>query len=332
MRENDIRPDFLTEKYLYLLNKDIQLFLEQKEKFIEVFCPACGKNDYEFKFEKKGFKFVSCNFCETLFVNPRPSFKMLIDFYTNSDSVNFWDDQIFPRSENARRKKIFMPRVLRVLQLCKKYSLDKNSLIDVGAGFGTFCEEIEKLNYFENVIAVEPSMALAETCKKKGLTVIEKAIEDIDGLKASVITNFELIEHLFSPRDFLKSCYNALAKGGLFILTTPNIKGFDLLLLKEKSNNIMPPNHINYFNIKSLSILLKSCGFDILEVLTPGELDAELVRKKVINKEYDISKNPFLKNILIDEWDTLSGSFQEFLSKNKLSSHLWIVAKKSKAL
>ena len=74
----------------------------------------------------------------------------------------------------------------------------------------------------------------------------------------------------------------------------------------------MPPNHINYFNIKSLSLLLNNSGFEVLEVLTPGKLDAELVRKKILNDEYDISNNPFLKNILIDEWASLGDEFQKF--------------------
>lgn len=328
MKENEIRPDFLTQKYMALLNNDIQLLLKQKEKFIEVACPACGNKDYELKFEKKGFKFVLCKNCETLFVNPRPSFEMLISFYSDSKSFKFWDEQIFPISENSRRKKIFEPRAKRVFELVDKYSIKKDILVDVGAGFGTFCEEIEKLNIFEKVIAVEPSTSLAKTCRKKGLNIIEKPIEKVINLNADVITNFELIEHLFCPEEFIISCRKALIKGGLLIITTPNIKGFDLLLLKDKSNNVMPPNHINYFNIKSLSILLKNLGFDVLEALTPGKLDAELVRKKVLNGEYDISNDPFLKNIFIDEWTLLGENFQDFLAENKLSSHLWIVAKK----
>ncbi len=329
MKESDIRPTNLMKKYSLLLNDDSNKLLNHKDKFVYVSCPACMSSNYKFEFEKRGFKFVLCKECETLFVNPRPSFEMLIDFYTNSSCFKFWNDEVFAKSENARRKKIFTPRALRVMQLCKKYGVDSKLLLDVGAGFGTFCEEIEKLNCFKKVVAIEPSAGLAKTCKRKGLFVVEKAVEEVEGLNANVITNFELIEHLFSPREFIKSCYKLLSKDGLLIITTPNIKGFDLLLLRDKSNNVMPPNHINYFNIKSLSLLLEEGGFEILEVLTPGKLDVELVRSKVVAGEYDITQNPFLKRIIIDEWEEIGEKFQKFLSENKLSSHLWVVAKKS---
>lgn len=143
-----------------------------------------------------------------------------------------------------------------------------------------------------------------------------------------MITNFELIEHLFCPKDFVKSCYDALSSEGLLILTTPNIKGFDLVTLGKISTNIAGPNHINYFHPASLTLLLENSGFKVVEVLTPGKLDAELVRKKIISKELDITNNPFLQLILIDRWDEIGKNFQNFLSSNNLSSHMWIVAKK----
>lgn len=91
-----------------------------------------------------------------------------------------------------------------------------------------------------------------------------------------------------------------------------------------KENEIRP----DFLAQKSLSHLLNNSGFEVLEVLTPGKLDAELVRKKILNDEYDVSNNPFFKNILIDEWASLGNEFQKFLAENKLSSHLWVVAKK----
>jgi hypothetical protein len=84
--------------------------------------------------------------------------------------------------------------------------------------------------------------------------------------------------------------------------------------------------HLNYFNPRSLALLLKSHGFNILEVQTPGKLDAELVRKKALTGDHDLSEQPFLKQILIDKWEAVGERFQNFLSENGFSSHMWIVA------
>lgn len=331
MKEEEIRPNYLIEENDRLCVQDIRKVLERRNEFVEVFCPACGFRSYQIVFKKKGFTFVKCGKCETIFINPRPTFEILLNFYETSKTIKHWNEKIFPLSENSRRKKIFTPRAKKIVKLCKKYNIATGVILDVGAGFGTFCEEIKKLSIFNRVIAVESSPDLAKTCFSKGLEVIEKPIEKVNFEKlkvVNVITAFELIEHLYSPKDFLLSCAQILSKKGILILTTPNIKGFDLVTLGKLSNNIVGPNHLNYFHPDSLSYLLEHCGFEVIEVKTPGKLDAELVRKKILKGEFDISAHPFLKQILIEKWEMIGNSFQHFLAENLLSSHLWIVAKK----
>lgn len=328
MKEEDIRPDHLMRGNAKLHTEDVQHLLTRRNEFVKIPCPACELNSCQVVFEKNGFTFVSCTECETIFINPRPTFEMLTEFYATSKSIKYWNDKIFPVSEDSRRSQIFCPRAERVVELCRKHNAATKVLLDVGAGFGTFCEEIKELAIFNKVIAVEPSHDLAETCRRKGLDVIEKPIEEVDLDKVSVITNFELVEHLYWPKDFLLACGKALPGGGLLILTTPNIKGFDLLVLGKLSNNIGGPNHLNYFHPRSLSHLLRRCGFEVIEVMTPGKLDAELVRKRILSNELDVSSHPFLKYVLIDQWEATGEAFQRFLADNGLSSHLWMVASK----
>ena len=328
MKEEDIRPINLMEENEKLHKQDVKKLLKSEKFFEEVSCPACNLKKYRKIFSKGGFSFVNCENCGTVFINPRPTREILNDFYANSQSIKHWNDKIYSASENIRRKQIFSPRAKKVIDLCKKYSTNTEILFDVGGGYGTFCEEVKKFNIFKRVISVEPSKDLANTCRSKGIEVIEKPIEDVGMEKASVITNFELIEHLFSPKDFIIACYKALSKDGLLFLTTPNIKGFDLTILNKLSDNIVGPNHLNYFNCESLNRLLQSCGFKVEEVITPGKLDAEIVRNKILSGELDISNRPFLKYILIDQWEKIGLNFQKLLAYNAFSSHLWIVAKK----
>lgn len=328
MKEKDIRPDYLMRENLKLHTEDVKRLLKRKRDFVKISCPACEYPAGKTAFKKDGFTFVICLKCETIFVNPRPALEMLAEFYAISKSIRHWNDKIFPASESIRRSRIFAPRAKRVAELCRKYNVTTKTLIDAGAGFGTFCEEIKKLSIFDKVVAVEPSRDLAGTCRRKGLNVIEKPVEEAGIKEADVITNFELIEHLYRPRDFLAGCRKILSKGGFLILTTPNIRGFDLLVLGRSSNNISGPNHLNYFHADSLGRLLRRCGFDVIEMLTPGSLDAELVRKKILDNEFNVSNQPFLKMLLIDQWKNAGNAFQRFLSDNKLSSHLWAVARK----
>ncbi|MDQ7822508.1 MAG: hypothetical protein RDV48_06900 [Candidatus Eremiobacteraeota bacterium] len=102
-----------------------------------------------------------------------------------------------------------------------------------------------------------------------------------------------------------------------------------MLLLGRLSDNIGGPEHLNYFNIDSLCHLLQRCGFSIIETLTPGRLDVNIVRNKIKENETDLLANPFMKYILTEAKDEAIDSFQRFLSKNRLSSHMWVVAQKN---
>lgn len=69
-------------------------------------------------------------------------------------------------------------------------------------------------------------------------------------------------------------------------------------------------------------------GFSVLEVLTPGELDVDIVRNKIKAGEFDVSSNPFLQEVLVERGDILKGAFQKFLADNQLSSHMSVVAQR----
>jgi len=62
---------------------------------------------------------------------------------------------------------------------------------------------------------------------------------------------------------------------------------------------------------------------------TPGMLDAELVRKNLLAGALDVATQPFLRRVLIDEWERLGEPFQKFLADNRLSSHMMVVARRA---
>lgn len=328
MRESQIRPDKLMRENVKLRQIDLRQILKQKRQFVAVNCPVCGGKKSKEKWHKDGFRFVTCSACETVFINPRPTQSMLADFYQHGLSIKHWSDKIFPASEKIRRRSIFKPRAKRVKQLCFKYQVRCRLLVDVGAGFGTFGEEMNRLKLFDRTIMIEPSPDLAQICRNKGLEVIEEMIEDTRLSQVDVMTNFELIEHLFAPQEFIRACAKTLAKNGLLILTTPNIKGFDLLALGKVSDHISGPNHLNYFHPQSLTDLVERCGLKVVEVTTPGQLDTDVVRNKIIKGKYKLGKQEFLRELLINRFEELGRPWQKWLQGHNLSSHMWLVAQK----
>lgn len=329
IRENDIRPDSLFTEQAKRFASDIRRLLTRKSAFVSVLCPACDSARSRPAFEKFELSYLHCEECATIYMSPRPTPAILEHYYSTSENYAYWNEYIFPASENARRERIVRPRARRLAEICARHGIPREILLEVGAGFGTFCDEIGKLGLFSRAIAVEPTPGLAASCRAKGLEVLEMPIEhvNLESERVNVVASFEVVEHLFSPQDFVRACARLLSPGGALVLTCPNVKGFDIATLGPLSDAI-DVEHLNYFHPESLSLLVARCGLETIEVITPGELDAELVRKKALGGLFDLSRFPFLKRILLDEWDRLGDPFQRFLSDNGLSSHLWLVARK----
>jgi len=129
-------------------------------------------------------------------MNPRATPEILDDFYSQSAVYAYWNKTVYPASEELRREKIVKPRVKRILEICDKFKIPKKCLVEAGAGFGTFCDEVKKTGEFQRVVAIEPS-ATAKSCRQKGIETIEDFIENIKTLKfaPNVVASFEVIEN-----------------------------------------------------------------------------------------------------------------------------------------
>ena len=330
MKEEDIRPEALFNQYLSLAQQDAITYFKNKP-YYRIACPACGSENNSFQFQKIGFDYEECELCKTLFVNPRPHGDAFSEFYFDSPSVRFWATNFYKETENSRRIRLIQPKAHLVKNYIEKYynsDNDDSCILDIGAGYGVFCEELQKiLKIGIPVIAIEPAQSLQKICHEKGITTIPKFFEDVitddlNGKKIVAATSFELLEHLHDPEVFIEHCSRLLSPGSLLIMTTLNWQGFDLQVLRDKSNSIFPPAHINFFTPSSLAILLERHGFDICELSTPGKLDVDIVAKRP-----DLIKNPFIKIIASGD-ETMKNDFQIFLQKSNLSSHMMVVARK----
>ncbi len=326
MKEEEIRKRDVFNKYLELVEKDVKDFFEFNS-FIETNCPACGSSDFLFEFEKLSFKYVSCKACATLFVNPRPTFEILREFYSKSPSTIFWVNEFFKPVADVRREKIFRPRaeyISNMLAGNRRYVIG-----DIGAGFGLFLEELRKILPDNQFIAIEPSQEMADICYSKGIEVQCMFLEEINEMKGrfDLLTVFELIEHLFDPGLFLDHARNLLKPNALLYLTTLNVYGFDIQTLWGKSKSVVPPHHLNFFNPTSIKYLLEKIGFEIIEISTPGILDWDIVEGMIKNENVDMGR--FWNLLANEENEKCKREFQNWISRNSLSSHMRVVAKKT---
>ncbi|MCH8005195.1 MAG: class I SAM-dependent methyltransferase [Planctomycetes bacterium] len=330
LRENEIRPDHLRAGQAEALRRDVKRLQATRDAFVACSCPACEQDRPRPRFHKHGFDWTECGSCGTCYMNPRPTETILADYYAGSELYAYWAEHVFPASDAARREKIHAPRLDRIVAECDRLGIARGTLLEVGAGYGTFCSLAAQRGAFSRIIAIEPTVDHDGCRCGPRVQWIARRIEEVsdDELPpVDVACSFETIEHLLNPRAFVEDCGRRLRGGGLLVLTCPNVRGFEVEVLGAAAPAVQP-EHINLFHPDSLRGLVERCGLDVIEVTTPGRLDAELVRKAVLAGDFDLSGQCFLRRVLRDEWERLGGPFQEFLAQNGLSSHMWLMARK----
>lgn len=327
MKESEIRPEALLRRYLELSEEDADRCFGNEPR-AQIPCVACGSPQIEPAFDKHGFAYGLCCDCGTLYQTPRPALSAFEAFYRNSVSSNYWAEVFFPAVAEARREKIFRPRVERLAELCRARGAEIRRLIDVGAGYGIFLDEWRKRSPSAHLVAVEPSAALATECRTKGFEVEENIAEQVgtryEGF-ADLLVCFEVLEHVHEPIDFLKSLMRLVRPGGLVFVSTLCIDGFDLQILWDKSNQISPPHHINFLSVKGFEKLFSQAGLVEVSVTTPGKLDVDIVRNAANQDPGLLRGQRFFQRLINDEQS--AAAFQNFLAENHLSSHAWVMGK-----
>ncbi|MCA1998185.1 MAG: class I SAM-dependent methyltransferase [Hyphomicrobiales bacterium] len=328
LSETELCPTDLLAMQEAAFARDIARMHTRAAEFVAVSCPACGDRAGTPAFEKFGFSYLRCGTCRTLYMSPRPSEAVLADYYRNSENYAVWAKHVFPASEAARREKIHRPWLGRIVGYCDRFGVPRGTLVEIGPGFGTFAAVATESGAFRRVVAIEPTPELAEACRQRGVEVVEARVEDVstEALpEADVVVAFEVIEHLFEPRRFIRGIGPRLRKGGLLVLSCPNGEGFDIATLGAESLAV-DAEHVNLFNPSALARLLADEGYEVVESTTPGRLDAEFVREAALAGR--VRLDPFLERVLITEWERLGWPFQQFLAAHGLSSHMWTVARR----
>ena len=272
MKTSNIRPVKLMIEQRVALANDVTFLEARSDEFVDVSCPACAERNPKFIYRKFGLNNNKCKCCGTHYISPRPSREILSEFYKTSQNYTFWADTIFKDTSTERMQNIFRPRAKYINDFMVKNEFAEERILEVGAAYGYFADAMSELIPNLHITCVEPTPKLAQILRQKGYVTIEKGYEEIQlDEKFSMISAFEVIEHLYSPEHFLLWASNLLADRGLLYLTCPNIDGFETQILGKNSGTV-DHEHLNCFNPNGINELLKRCGFEAIQSAPPVSL------------------------------------------------------------
>lgn len=144
--------------------------------------------------------------------------------------------------------------------------------LDVGCGAGLLCEPLARLGGQVTGIdaAAENIAAASAHASGAGLT-IDYRCADVAELGLSgfdLVTSMEVLEHVADKQAFLAALANALAPGGLMVLSTPNRTAKSRLLMVEAAERIgMVPRGTHHWEDfvapEELGELLRPLGLEM---------------------------------------------------------------------
>lgn len=150
-------------------------------------------------------------------------------------------------------------------------------LLDAGCGPGNFLRVARALGW--KVYGVDISEKAAAQARTFGLEVETAHIEKVPWPDQffDVITLWDVIEHLDSPRRAVEAAYRKLRRGGVLFLETPD-EGFWIRRVLVAAHRMSAgriqlsryfyyPDHCVYFTATTITALLTKIGFRILRVV-----------------------------------------------------------------
>jgi 2-polyprenyl-3-methyl-5-hydroxy-6-metoxy-1,4-benzoquinol methylase len=133
--------------------------------------------------------------------------------------------------------------------------------LDVGCGIGYFFDVAKSRGW--EVYGTEYTDSAVTICEGKGITMNAGALnpQNYEAESFDVITSFEVIEHINTPKEEMARIFSLLRKGGYFYVTTPNFNSLLRYYLGPNYNVICWPEHLSYYTPKTLTSLMLKHGF-----------------------------------------------------------------------
>lgn len=156
-------------------------------------------------------------------------------------------------------------------------------VLDVGCGNGFACGEF--LQRGCRVVGIDLSRQGIEIARKahpqgrfEVLQADDKLLENLGEAPFDIVVSTEVVEHLYSPREYAQGCFQALKPGGRLICTTPYhgyLKNLVLSLAGKwdsHANPLWDGGHIKLWSRATLTRLLTETGFANLRFHGAGRL------------------------------------------------------------
>lgn len=229
--------------------------------------PPRGEVKINLSGKKYNRQYVICNFCGHYLSKHKLDLRKL---YSNEYMEKTYGQKIhatfnkiisLPTSKSDNYKRI--KRIKNIVDA--RIKNNKIDLLDIGSGLGVFPYSVKQIGW--NCCALDPdkrSVAhIKNNLKIKAFNKDFLKVKNIFKNSFHVITLNKVLEHVLNPTEMLNRTKKFLDKKGIVYIEVPD--GTEAAK-KGKLREEFFIDHIHVFSLKSLTLMIKNSGFNILNI------------------------------------------------------------------
>lgn len=219
-------------------------------------CRVCD-SETEKKFEVSGWPLVKCPECSLLQVNKMPTPEELKTIY----STLYFSSSKYKNKAPLEKE---MTRRLNLLNSCGLTSGAK--VLEIGAADGCFLRHLgTKYNLYANDFSPEVIEKLKDELAINPSHLQAGSAEELyfpENFFDAIIM-WDVIEHIWEVDKLAKKVSQWLKPKGNLLISSPDVSSLSYSVFRKRWPFMTPPEHLTFFNEKSLRKLFEKYGMDI---------------------------------------------------------------------
>ena len=231
-------------------------------------CSLCNANNTKTLLSKQGFSIVKCTACNFVYVNPRVENEQLTTIYEH----NYFKNKDYGYIGYEQEKRLRVKNFERWLHDAEKHIPVHRpvSSLDVGCAAGYCLALMNKKGW--HTMGLELDEEMCNDLQQSGYDISKCTLENFETEKKfSVITLFDVIEHIPNIDTAFGKLTSLLCKDGIVILVTPDHNSFQRKLFGKRWFQYKPIEHIQYFDRLSLNSFAERNGLEIIHQKPCGQ-------------------------------------------------------------
>ena len=244
-------------------------------------CPFCGGDRREVRYGGFGeFKIVRCSDCSVHYLFPRLTETAMQAAYRSGEY--FAGGELgYADSSYAEQEPALRATFRRLLRNLEKHQLTGGDLLEIGCGYGFLLDEAR--GFFRSRTGLEMSHEAAAIASQRADRVYEGGLEQLPpGEKFDCIVATHVIEHVYDPVTFVKDLVSRTRTNGKIVFATPDMNSPLRKLMGRRWPSFKIPEHILYFDAKTLSDLMTKAGLqDVRTLPYPHAFPLSLIASKL---------------------------------------------------